>query len=157
MRFIEKNCKLIILFLLIALAVLGWCCLKNYWQKQNISSFEDCVAAGYPIQKSLPEQCTTGDGKTFINGGTTIGAPITLDAEIVCLPHKDTSGPTTLECAFGLKAENGSHYSFTSTESLGLENYQVGQTVRVDGLVYPPPETFYDIIGMIAVLSLTAL
>src|SRR5690606_35704888 len=29
--------------------------------------------------------------------------PIKIAGTMVCLPHKDTSGPQTLECAFGLK------------------------------------------------------
>lgn len=31
----------------------------------RISSFEECVAAGYPIMESYPEQCMTPDGRTF--------------------------------------------------------------------------------------------
>jgi hypothetical protein len=33
----------------------------------DINSYADCVAAGYPIQESYPEQCRTPDGKSFIN------------------------------------------------------------------------------------------
>lgn len=32
-----------------------------------IHSFEDCVAAGYPIMRSLPAKCKTSDGRTFID------------------------------------------------------------------------------------------
>ncbi len=31
----------------------------------NISSFEECKAAGYPIMESYPEQCKTPNGKYF--------------------------------------------------------------------------------------------
>ncbi len=31
----------------------------------SIASFEECVAAGYPIIESYPPQCTTPDGRTF--------------------------------------------------------------------------------------------
>ncbi|MDQ3089676.1 MAG: GerMN domain-containing protein [bacterium] len=31
----------------------------------GISNFEACATAGYPIQESYPERCTTPDGKTF--------------------------------------------------------------------------------------------
>lgn len=34
-------------------------------QKQEINSFEECVAAGYPIAESYPRQCMTPD-KTFV-------------------------------------------------------------------------------------------
>ncbi|MCB0331963.1 MAG: hypothetical protein KDD55_00620 [Bdellovibrionales bacterium] len=33
----------------------------------SINSFEDCVAAGYPIMRSLPAKCKTADGRTFID------------------------------------------------------------------------------------------
>ena len=32
----------------------------------SIKNFDDCVAAGYPIMESYPEQCATPDGKTFV-------------------------------------------------------------------------------------------
>ncbi len=31
----------------------------------GIDSFEDCVAAGYPVAESYPEQCFTPDGRSF--------------------------------------------------------------------------------------------
>lgn len=34
-------------------------------QRKSINSFEDCAAAGYPIQESFPEVCRTPDGKSF--------------------------------------------------------------------------------------------
>jgi hypothetical protein len=33
---------------------------------QNISSYEECAAAGYPIMESYPEQCATPDNRTFV-------------------------------------------------------------------------------------------
>ena len=32
----------------------------------DINSFEDCVAAGYPVRESYPEQCGLPDGRVFI-------------------------------------------------------------------------------------------
>ncbi|MBD3210577.1 hypothetical protein GF318_04315 [Candidatus Micrarchaeota archaeon] len=32
---------------------------------ENITSFEECVQAGYPVMESYPRQCRTPDGKTF--------------------------------------------------------------------------------------------
>ena len=31
-----------------------------------ISSFDECVQAGYPIMESFPRQCKTPDGRTFV-------------------------------------------------------------------------------------------
>lgn len=32
----------------------------------DISSFEECAAAGYPVMESYPRQCRTPDGRTFV-------------------------------------------------------------------------------------------
>lgn len=44
------------------------------------------------------------------SGGTT-SASKTTEGTFICLPHKDTTGPQTMECAFGLKAADGSNYA----------------------------------------------
>ncbi|MBN1385764.1 hypothetical protein JW968_02175 [Candidatus Woesearchaeota archaeon] len=36
-------------------------------QTENINSFEECKAAGYPIMESNPPQCRAGE-KTFVQG-----------------------------------------------------------------------------------------
>ena len=33
----------------------------------EITSFQECADAGYPIMESFPEQCRTPDGRTFVN------------------------------------------------------------------------------------------
>jgi hypothetical protein len=37
----------------------------NIKSKSEITNFEQCKAAGYPIQESYPEKCTTIEGNTF--------------------------------------------------------------------------------------------
>lgn len=39
---------------------------KGTFQKIQPASFEECVAAGYPIAESYPRQCFTPDGKGFV-------------------------------------------------------------------------------------------
>lgn len=34
---------------------------------EKISSYEECVAAGYPVTRSLPPQCHTKDGMVFVD------------------------------------------------------------------------------------------
>lgn len=46
----------------------------------------------------------------------------TLTGTHVCLPHKDTSGPQTLECAIGIKTDAGEYYA--------LDFYLMSQTHR---------------------------
>ncbi len=61
-----KALYIIIVALLIIVAVYLW-----YYQNQNtdlanIDTFEDCVAAGYPVMESYPRQCRTPNGRTYI-------------------------------------------------------------------------------------------
>src|SRR3989344_2189845 len=38
----------------------------------EITSFQECADAGYPIMESFPEQCRTPDGGTFPTGGCAV-------------------------------------------------------------------------------------
>lgn len=63
-----------------------------------------------------------------------------LAGEYVCLPHKDTNGPQTLECALGMKLDDGSYISLDFGERLqtgeGM-NFGTGERIRVYGLFVP--------------------
>jgi thiol-disulfide isomerase/thioredoxin len=41
-----------------------------------IHSYEACIAAGYPMMKSMPPQCATDDGSVFVQGGESMGEPM---------------------------------------------------------------------------------
>jgi len=63
---------LIIILVLVVLAVAGlavYFLLVNKNQSevpvQSITNFEECKAAGYPIQESYPPRCQLPDGRTF--------------------------------------------------------------------------------------------
>jgi hypothetical protein len=62
----------------------------------------------------------------------------TLSGEVVCLPHADTSGPTTMECAYGLRTDVGEHYALDlnlmSQEAAPLET---GERITANGLITP--------------------
>lgn len=86
------------------------------------------------------------DGQWRITSWTeneTIAAPskTTLKGKVICLPHKDTSGPITLECAYGLDADNGGNYALdlqaVSGSQPGIEILQVGTRAAVTGTVTP--------------------
>lgn len=61
-----------------------------------------------------------------------------LSGESVCLPHTDQSGPQTLECAFGLKTENGEYYALDlSLLSQEQPMFQTGKKFTAHGLITP--------------------
>lgn len=68
----------------------------------------------------------------------------TFSGEIVCLPHKG-DGPQTLECAFGLQADDGRFYKVQSDP--GPLNAEVGDRVKIKGLLEPGSDDRYDTSG----------
>ncbi len=61
-----------------------------------------------------------------------------LTGQVVCLPHVNTDGPTTLECALGLKTDAGEHYAL----DLALLSQQqtppeTGERISANGLITP--------------------
>ena len=87
---------------------------------------------------------------------------MSITGEYTCLPHKNTSGPQTLECALGIKGNDGNYYSL-DTNQIGMESVisiPTGSTIQVDG-TFTPVEALssdhwqkYNIRGIITVTSL---
>ena len=78
----------------------------------------------------------------------------------VCLPHKDQSGPQTLECAFGIHLDDGSHYGldFSAFSSAQGMTVATGERIRIEGtLVSGDQWNIYDIRGVIRVANITRL
>jgi hypothetical protein len=62
----------------------------------------------------------------------------TLSGEVVCLPHVDTGGPTTLECALGLKTDVGEHYALDlAAMSQAQPGLNTGERISANGLITP--------------------
>jgi hypothetical protein len=79
----------------------------------------------------------------------------TVTGNLTCLPHKDTSGPTTLECAFGLKGDDGRYYALTESPD-DLLQQDFTERIKVRGVLNQPDAgSHYAINGSIAVRSFT--
>lgn len=62
----------------------------------------------------------------------------TLSGEYVCLPHKDTQGPQTDECAAGLKTDAGEYFGIDLyTMSQEHRPLSVGERISANGVVTP--------------------
>ncbi|PIR49210.1 hypothetical protein COU80_00475 [Candidatus Peregrinibacteria bacterium CG10_big_fil_rev_8_21_14_0_10_55_24] len=85
-------------------------------QTGSVTSFEDCVAAGYPVMESYPEQCRTPDGRTFVreipsDHADVIRVNIPEPYSIVESPVEvegEARGTWFFEGTFPLTAENAS-------------------------------------------------
>lgn len=74
---------------------------------------------------------------------------INITGTSVCLPHKD-SGPTALECAIGIKGDDGRYYALSGA----TPQTDFGERVSVRGvLASPEPNEKYSIAGTITVQS----
>lgn len=61
---------------------------------------------------------------------------VTLSGTYECLPHLDTTGPQTMECAFGIRTDDGEYYAVNFGQSAGaMEQFQAGAHVTAEGFV----------------------
>ena len=115
---------------------------------------------GNEIDSNLPFTLTR------VDGGTSVALPgqRSVTGTQICLPHRDTSGPQTLECALGLRGTDGQNYALdlSSLDEASRPLIQTEGTVTVSGM-FAPVEILaddylakYDIIGVISVASMTA-
>jgi hypothetical protein len=77
-----------------------------------------------------------------------------------CLPHKDTGGPQTEECALGIAIDQSDGHYAVSTALMAAypADYQTGERVRVAGPLVPPePASRYDTDGTIWATSIERL
>lgn len=62
----------------------------------------------------------------------------TLVGEYTCLPHKNTNGPQTLECALGIKIDTGEYYALDFGPSSQTQSkFQTGDRFRANGTITP--------------------
>lgn len=65
----KSSKQILILPLFILILILVGVFISRYSQEQNlqqVTDFDSCALAGYPIMESYPEQCATPDGRTFV-------------------------------------------------------------------------------------------
>lgn len=117
------------------------------------------IALGFwvfiPERVKAPVENNNGDiPKTIVVNGTW-----------ECLPHKDTSGPQTLECAFGILEDiTGKHYAVDASliENNALD-YPTASHLQIEGLMVPLNQLStdmwqkYPIVGIIQASSIREL
>jgi hypothetical protein len=163
----QKNCyyknmhkltKLVILLIVVtAILLSSWYFLtKSPSKAEEITNFQECVKAGYPVMEIYPEQCRTPDGKTFTKEFS--GQPITITGEFLCLPHKNTEGPQTLECAFGIKDDEGNYYALSDSDP-EYKNLSgpINKKIKVTGMLKLEDSNKYQSIGTILLEKITQL
>ncbi|HEY0907926.1 MAG TPA: hypothetical protein VGE35_01110 [Candidatus Paceibacterota bacterium] len=130
--------------------------------------FQD-PAAVHPVTL-IVEKAATAKGWTITSvakgESSEMPARISVTGNRICLPHKNTSGPQTLECAIGIKSDDGKNYALStvllsSTDAAMTIN--TAERMRVEGVVTKAEALStdmwqkYDIVGILAVTAVTKL
>ncbi len=123
----------------------------------SISSFAACKNAGYEVMESFPPQCVTPDGRHFTD--TIRPQAKEVSGEFVCLSHRNTSGPQTMECALGLKGDDGNYYGVNDTDPnySNVSGLGTGAKVKIKGKFTPQPSSKYNSIGNLSIENLEQL
>ena len=84
---------------------------------------------------------------------------IIVVGKMECLPHKDTDGPQTLECAFGLKDAEGRYFALRDSDPnyQNLSSAPMGVVVEVEGIFTPRDDSIYQDIGVVEVRRISVL
>lgn len=100
-----------------------------------------------------------GDSQNILDEiGGMQGTQVTKTGTVICLPHKNASGPQTLECAIGIKEQSGKNYGVRSDDFGSVSSMQNGRKVEVSGTLYPPDSNNkYNIEGVIQANSVKQL
>lgn len=87
-----------------------------------------------------------------------LNGSIAVKGQMVCLPHRDTRGPQTLECAFGLLDAQGRYYALRDTDPTYKNISAVGMNIPVEvrGIFTARKDSKYQDIGIIEVTSIAA-
>ena len=112
--------------------------------------------------ESFTTQPSIGISKYIIfDGVDLIAIPvpgrITIEGRMVCLPHRDTEGPQTMECAFGLLDDEERYFALSDTdpEYTNVAGVPMNERVRVEGAFKLHLNSNYQDIGVIEVTRIT--
>ena len=82
---------------------------------------------------------------------------VTITGEVICLPHKDTSGPQTAECAIGIRDDSGVNYALLSDDP-SQTGTLTGKRAQITGrLQQADPSSKYNTAGTLHVQSVAQL
>ncbi|HYF96706.1 MAG TPA: hypothetical protein VD947_01560 [Patescibacteria group bacterium] len=86
------------------------------------------------------------------------GQTIEMTGEVVCLPHRDQSGPVTMECAFGfLDSENDKYYALRDrdgTDPARIAGLQTKEILKIKGIYKNNADQKYQQEGTIELISI---
>lgn len=119
--------------------------------KQRTLFFVFGLVAGLILGAAAMAIYTNSYNKQAQNNDQPTSGQIIVEGKLVCLPHKNTDGPQTLECASGLQTTDGKYYAVEG--SLGEFASGRDELVRISGTLKANATDKYQSEGVI-VLSI---
>lgn len=97
-------------------------------------------------------------GPKLVDGVPDNNSQVVKAGKIVCLPHKNSDGPHTLECAMGLHDDKDNTYyalkDEQSAQGQSLLNDVSDKRVEVTGIFTLRDDKTYDIVGEMTIEKL---
>jgi len=132
-----------------------------FWSKGNTAlvmrnnsmdlSYTNCTDTSSPAAPSdASTTATTTAGVMLPPAG-----PITVSGTMVCLPHADTTGAQTAECAIGIKSDSGRYFALSSSDPMTVGSIASGTHVTVTGTLTLRTDSQYQDVGVIAVSKIS--
>lgn len=80
---------------------------------------------------------------------------VSLRGSSICLPHRNhgTDEPQTMECALGVKTEDGKYYALKG-DTVAISKLQHGKIVTIRGTLHTETDTKYQSEGVLTVLEI---
>ncbi len=155
----------IVVIVIIVLALIGYAIAqsRNNNQYPVDQTSTEVNIDNSSVYDTTPE--TTGTATSTNSGVATSSSKVTYNGTYVCLPHRDTSGPTTMECAFGIQASDGYYYALDTSgispsQVTGINTsnrVRIAGTLATGSAVPAMLSNKYNIRGVIYVTSVTKL
>lgn len=79
---------------------------------------------------------------------------VTVIGTTICLPHKNSSGPQTMECALGVEGDDGNNYGLIDPGWKFLIGTGNGVKVSITGILTKAQTDKYDSAGTIEIRDL---
>lgn len=135
----EKALFIIGAFLLVALTI-GAIILFSIPTPKHITSFDECVTAGYPVLESYPEQCKTKDGQTFTKD---LPSPTTLTPKPIPSSTRSPTPSPKSKAQIKSKTYSDQYLSFTYPGNWNptIQDLEPGATKEIIHLGIPELES----------------
>ncbi|HSR89462.1 MAG TPA: hypothetical protein VLK22_03680 [Candidatus Udaeobacter sp.] len=101
---------------------------------------------------------TSSNTNSANNADKSASTSIKLVGTLACLPHKDLSGPQTMECAIGLKDNSGRYFFLDYSQAEKNSSFiSTGMAVEVIGTLKPVSDSRYQNDGIIFVSKIVKI